>query len=65
MLGSKDFGEGTMRTATDNARKFFFRLFPDRLDFRGDTMNISYRTLHDIGLIRGGYAPRPDMHWVN
>jgi hypothetical protein len=54
-----------MRTATDNARKFFFRLFPDRLDFRGDTMNISYRTLHDIGLIRGGYASRPDNYWFN
>ena len=54
-----------MRTVTDNARKFFFRLFPDRLDFRGDVMNINYRTLRDIGLIRGGYASRPDKYWFN
>ena len=54
-----------MRTATETARKFFFRLFPDRLDFRGDTNNIGYWTLHDIGLISGGYAPHPDKYRLN
>jgi len=41
-----------MRTATETARKFFFRLFPDRLDLRGDRMNISDRTYYDMGLCR-------------
>lgn len=44
---------------------FFFRLFPDRLDFRGDAMNVSYRTLRDIGVIRDGYASRPSPSWFN
>jgi hypothetical protein len=46
-------------------KQFQFRLVSDRLDFGGDTSNISYRTLHDIGLIRGGYASRPDKYWFN
>ena len=28
----------------------FARLWMDRLDLRGDTMNISDQTLHDVGL---------------
>jgi hypothetical protein len=46
-------------------RQFQFCLLSDRLDFGGDAANISYRTLNDIGLIRGGYAPRPDKYWLN
>jgi hypothetical protein len=40
-----------------------FRLFSDHLDFHGDKMNLSDRSLRDIGLVRGGYAPRPDPYW--
>lgn len=36
-------------------QKLQIRLVSDRLDFQGDRMNISERTLQDIGLIRGEY----------
>jgi hypothetical protein len=41
-----------------------FRLFSDRLDFHGDEMNLSDRTLRDIGLIRG-CGSGPDPYWVD
>jgi len=37
----------------------FARLWMDRLDLRGDTMNISDRTLRDIGLYPSSVA-RPN-----
>jgi hypothetical protein len=40
------------------SKQFQLRLLSDRLDFGGDAANISYRTLHDIGLIRGGYSTK-------
>ena len=47
------------------SKQFQFRLLSDRLDFGADAANISYRTLRDIGLIRGGYASRPEKYWLN
>ena len=46
-------------------QSFHFRLWLDRLDLRGDAMNISDRTLQDIGLLHRE-IPRPmGPFWIN
>jgi hypothetical protein len=40
----------TIRNISASKRNFYFRLWFDHVDFRGNDINMSDRTLRDIGL---------------
>jgi hypothetical protein len=44
---------------------FHFRLWLDRLDLRGDAMNMSDRTLQDIGLLQREIRRPMGPFWIN